>query len=333
MRITSALLLSSALAGCVAPDDPGVSTVESNSSVYQWSDDVHTGGRSGYQPGLASFGGRLHMLATNMDLVTINGVTVPYHRIEWQRFNGSSWSAPVWTNLYSDYGPALAVLNNRLVAVYHAQNQNRLVMSTSDGTNGWSTPVNAGTTLNSTTLRYAPALAVRDGVLFAAYCINDSAGDHIRIDQYASSTWSTVKTINPPDGGTCKGVSIALEPDNRFRMVFNVEWSSDIWGFYETRDSGVATSWSTPVRFSNKYTKKPPSIVYCNGTTHMLHGGYSSPSDIWWSDRENNAWIDDQKVPSQTSDGGAAVACYNGTRPIMVHNGGYDDMWWSEFLP
>lgn len=337
MRITSlALILSASLAGCVAPDDPNTSTTESNISVYQWTDDQPTGGRSGFQPGLASFGGRLHMLMTNMDLVYPSGCVsdtcrVPSHKLQWQRFNGSSWSSPVDTGQTADSGPAIGVLNNRLYAVYHANGQNRLVMTTSDGTNGWSSPVNAGTTLNSTTLRNAPAVGVRNGILFAAYCIGDSAGDHIRIDQYANSAWTTVKQFNVD--GTCKGLAMTLEPDGRFRMVYDTQLAPQMWGLYETRDSGNATSWSTPVRFTNKYTVKPPSIAYCNGYTHMIHGGFSNGSEIWWSAIENGAWIDDQKVPNQTSDNGAAVACYNGTRSIMVHNGGYDDMHWSEFGP
>lgn len=335
MRTTSlALILSASLAGCVGPGDPNTSTTESNISVYQWTDDQPTGGRSGYQPGLASFGGRLHMLMTNMDLVYPPGCSTtscayPTHKLEWQRFNGSSWSTPVATGQLADYGPAVAVLNNRLVAVYHASGQNRLVMTTSDGTNGWSAPVNAGTTLNSTTLRYAPALAVRNGVLYAAYCTGDSAGDHIRIDEYTTA-WRTVSHIDVD--GTCKGVAMTLEPDGHLRMLFNNQLGSNIWSFYEARDNGAATTWVTS-RLTNKYTVKPPSIAYCDGLTHMIHGGYSNGSEIWWSARENGAWIDDQKVPNQTSDNGAAVACYNGTRPIMVHNGGYDDMHWSEFVP
>ena len=33
----------------------------------------------------------------------------------------------------------------------------------------------------------------------------------------------------------------------------------------------------------------------------------------------------------QTSNGGAGRGCYQGTRALMVHNGGTSQLWWSEF--
>ena len=63
----------------------------------------------------------------------------------------------------------------------------------------------------------------------------------------------------------------------------------------------------------------------------MVHGGLSDPGEIWWSFRDGDTWFEDVRVPDQTSDGGAALGCFNGTRTVMVHNGGTTQLWWSEF--
>src|SRR4029079_3974687 len=88
-----------------------------------------------------------------------------------------------------------------------------------------------------------------------------------------------------------------------------------------------SSSW--PVRALTMKSKKPISIVTCSNVTHLVHGGFSNDSEIWWTERSGSHWNADVRVPNQASEGGAALGCLG--RPVMVHNGGYSQLWWSYF--
>jgi hypothetical protein len=315
MKTLTLLCVAASLAGCVS-EDIELAETESELSVWQWTDDVKIPNQaSSYQPGLASFAGRLRKIHTKA------GST----QLQISGFDTVLWSTPVNLPLYADYGPALTVLGSRLATVYHAAGQNRLLMATSiDGVN-FSIPVTAGRSLERATLRYAPSIAAKGDLLYAAYCVTDQYGNHVWIDRmYTTGVWAPVKQFDVP--GTCKHVALGVENSLTMHLVYTFETSSS-WYLAHSRMS--VDTWSTPVVGSMK-SKKPPSIVTCNGVTHLVHGGYSNPDEIWWSFLNLGAFVGDAKVPNQASSGGAALGCHANTA-YMVHNGGYSDLWWSEF--
>lgn len=310
-------LIALGVVGCAA--EPDTSSTTSDSSVWQWTDDVKLPNQSSSrQVALASFGGRLHMLHT----VALSGP------LQWSIFNGETWSAGVELPQHADGSPALTVFNNRIAAVYKPRGENRIVMMTSDG-HSWTTPVNAGSTLGTAQLISSPAIAVQSGTLYAAYCVRTSDGDKVRVD-WLSTDWSMMQEI-PTLGVSCRNVTLSTLPDGRLDLLISTEGSSS-WYMKEAIHNVGARYWAPPANLTMK-SKTPMSIVTCNGLTHLVHGGYSTPSEIWWTLRDDTGWQQDVPVPHQASTGGAALGCFQGTRPIMVHNGGYDELWWSEFMP
>jgi hypothetical protein len=329
-----------ASAGCMTPGDDGVETAteEAADSVYQWTDDVQIAGMtSPYQVGLASHGDGLHMVFTGD-----NSMLYRSH------FTGAGWSTVhAVPNQSAAYGPALADFDGKLTLVYHAKGQNRLLMSTSTDGATWSSPVTAGTSLWNYTLDYAPALAVHRGLLYAAYCENLGTTQRVQIDRFDGTTWTSAKTyaltIYPNTTNTCKHVALASLPDGRLDVTWTWEGdyrspdgssSSVDWYMVNAFAHGAGVTWdSAPSGMGGMKSKKPPSIVTCAGKTHLVHGGYSNPLEIWWTllDPATGTWNPDVRVPDQASDGGAALGCYGGTRTLMVHDGGYTPLWWSEF--
>jgi len=323
------LVLATVSAGCVL-DDPDLGTDESEISVWQWTDDVQIPEQSSqFQVGLAPLGNKLHMLAANGS----SG------ELYWSQFNGQGWTGRTPLGQYADYGPALTEHNGQLVTIYHRRGQNRLMMSTSNGET-WSTPVTAGTSLGLWSLHYAPAVVSHDGELYVAYCRHSSYyGEEVRVDRLEGTSWRYAAEFVPPYGAECKHIAMASLPDGTLNVVWTQykdnDWpTDDAWDVFEVKGSGPPMS-SWPIRIIQPaQSKKPPSMVTCDGLTHLVHGGFSNPDEIWWAAREGGPavnWTVNVKVPDQASSGGAALGCFDGTRTLMVHNGGTSQLWWSEF--
>lgn len=316
MRNTILLLL--AAAGCATDDEFATGVVEREESVEQWD---YINGMSGhgsiYQVGLASFGGRLHMISRSTNDGVFN-----HPELKWARYNGQSWSAPEkQDHLRADFGPALTVFDDKLVTIYNSFNENRLLMSTSTGQT-WSMPVTAGTSLYTAQLKYAPAAVDYRNRLYLAYCKDIGPSDQVQIDRYDGTTWTAVASIDIPSYLACKSVALASLPGPRLHLVWNVEQTgTTLWYLYEAYSSTPTQSTMTPRFIDNMRSKKPSSLVHCNGVTHLVHGGFTDPEEVWWSFRENGAWTTNVRVPGHQSVGGAQLACFNDTRPMMVHNG------------
>jgi len=335
------LILLCAATGCAMSEEPDLSTLESGLSVEQWSDGrwVDHAQRSNYQVGLASFGGRLHMLYRSDNYAgTWGSVNRPW--LKWSRFNGSSWSEPVQLDaLKADYGPSLTVWDDQLVTIYNSYSENRLLMSTSRGQE-WSTPVTAGTSLGTSRLTYAPAVVNYRNVLYVAYC-KEPAGegrDQVQVDRFNGYEWTSAATFDIALNWKCKSVTAAALPGPKFRLVWNIHdprtigGSQPSWQVYEV--SGSAVTGDMTRAWLPFHSKKPMSLVHCDGVTHLLHGGSSDPEDIRWTALEDGKWGPSLWVPGKQSYGGAQAACYNGTRPIMVHNMEDESLLrTSEFLP
>lgn len=318
-KLIASFALATALTGCVS-DDLETSTTESDLSVYGWLDDTKIPyDASSYQVGLSPLGATLHMMYTDSGS----------HLIKHGTFDGSQWGRTN-TNLQADYGPALATFNNQLYTIYHSAGQNRLLMSTSSDGTTWSAPVAAGAALDGATLRYAPGAGVMNNILFIAYCIHDATGDHVRVDQKLSSSWTTKQTYDVY--GTCKSAALGPTPDHGLRLIFNEESPDGTWYMNDVRLYGDAGTSYGPYLLTFR-SKKPSSVMTCNSVLHMVHGGNSSPEEIWWTYLGTDGrWVQDHRVPSQASNGGAQLGCFN-NRLMMVHNGGYDQLWWSEYVP
>jgi hypothetical protein len=311
--------LAGALTGCLSEDELGSS--ESDITVNGWLDDLKIPNAVGaYQVGLSQLGTKLHMMYFDSS---------PYATtLKHATFDGSTWTRTS-TNLQADYGPALTTFNNQLYTIYHGYNQDRLLMSSSSDGTTWSLPQAAGAPLSGATVRYAPAAGVMNSAMFIAYCIHDSKGDHVRVDQKLSTSWVTKQVFDVH--GTCESVALGSTPDRNLRLIY-VENYDGVAYMNDVRLAGDAGGFNGPYLLTFK-SKKPPSVTTCNGILHMVHGGNSTPGEIWWSYLGTDGkWVADKRVPNQTSDGGAQLACYNGDL-LMVHNGGYDQLWWSQYVP
>ena len=323
------LIVLCAAAGCALSEEPDLSSMESALSPEQWDDGrwVDHAQRSNYQVGLASFGGRLHMLYRTDNLSGGVWGSVNRPELKWSRFNGTSWSEPVQLDaLQADYGPSMTVWNDQLVTIYNSYGENRLLMSTSRGQE-WSTPVTAGTSLGTSKLAYAPAVVNYRNVLYVAYCREDSDRDRVQVDRFNGYEWTSAATFDVTSPWKCKSVAAAALPGPKFRLVWNYHdprtFGGHIPDWRVSEVSGSAVT-SNLVRTSlsdetGNRSKKPMSIAHCDGVTHLLHGGYGDPEDIRWQAIENGQWGPSLWVPGKQSYGGAQLACF-GTRPIMVHN-------------
>jgi hypothetical protein len=315
MRTTILFLL--AAAGCAIDEDFETNVVESEENVEQWDYiEAMPGHGSIYQVGLASFGGRLHMISRDTNTALIN----PW--LEWASYNGHTWSAPErLDHLRADYGPALTVFENELVTIYNSYSENRLLMSTSRGQE-WSSPVTAGTSLYTAKVNYAPSAVDYRGRLYLAYCKDVGPNDQVQIDRYNGSTWTAVASIDIPSYLICKSVALASLPGPKLHLVWNVEQvGTTLWYLYEAYSNAPQQSTMTPRFIDGMRSKKPSSLIHCNGLTHFVHGGFADPEEVWWSFREDGAWTTNVRIPGHQSVGGAQLACFNGTRPMMVHNG------------
>lgn len=326
LLITSLLAISS---GCLSPpdeldveldDDLETSQIESAATVYNWSDDQQISGqRSAYQVGLAQLGNRVHMM-----------YTTDYGYLYSARFDGTYWTSASQINVTAraDYGPALVNHGGQLRLVYRSRGENRLMMATSGTGTTWTAPVTAGSTLGGATILNAPAAMSHGTSFYIGYCTRTSAGDMVRIDRLDGAAWTKVAELSAVH--RCQNVTLASHSDGRFDILANVEKYDGSWYMYEWTGFGTPNSFLQRRALSMK-SKKPMSVVTCAGNTHLVHGGYSTPREIWWTVRENGQWLGDTRIPNQASEGGSSLACL-GTQTIMVHNGGYPDLWWARYV-
>lgn len=327
MRIHALALFAIAQAGCLDDEELLLSEVAAAESVWQWTDDIQisaTTPKTLVQVGLAPFGSRLHMLAT--------GTPAFSGQLHWSWFDGTSWSTRTLPQ-YAEWGPALANFGGRLVGVYHAAGQNRLLMTTSTNASTWSSPVTVGTALGTDTLLYAPALGVYGTTLLLGYCRRTASSDQIRIERLDPVTNTSTAVASYSTGGRCKHVNITPLSSNQIEIQWNEEsGSTGTWYMKRVTGTGMPSSSWLPNTMTMK-SRKPNSSVTCDGRTHFVHGGNSTPEQIWWSYRSGADWTTNVQVPNQLSGGGAALGCLNGTRAIMVHNNTFNTVWWSEFGP
>jgi hypothetical protein len=310
MRIQT-IMMAVALAGCgieTETDDIDTGETESEATVTQWASFQQiyntngSGQRSEWQVGLAGYAGRLYMVH--------NGDSNKHDL--WQTTYGPGG----WVNdskidgMYSTGGPSMTVHNGSLKMVFRSHNSNQLKLSTF-ASGRYQPPVVIGSALGTEWLYSEPSATVFGGKLYVAYCTNGAT----RVDRQDGATWTNV--LRMPMSG-CQDVELAVLPDTgQLHLVYALTS-----GFmYETKTSNGY--WWTSSQYLYKKTAQPISIVSCNGTTHMVHGGHDSPTQIYWSERRNGAWITDARVGQEASYGGAAVGCYPGpiNQTVMVHNG------------
>jgi len=334
-------LAAAALGGCVMDEAADTGNLESADSVYQWSEDVQIPNQqSDGQVALAAHGTGLYMAMYDDGTLKVS------------HFTGSGWSSAqaVPNQLEPMWSPALGDFNGKLTLVYQPKDQNRLVMQTSTDGATWTSPVTAGSSLWDHQLppwldHSSPAATVHHGNLYVAYCERSSSGlGAVRVDKYDGTAWTLSKLYYVPTGAyqqnTCQRVALASLPDGRL----DVTWSWRYWVTYPSKTidyfmshafaHGTGVTWdAAATAIDSMKTKTGISIATCNGKTHMTHGGYSTAIEIWWTELDpgSGTWYPNVRVPDQASGGGATVGCYRGTRTIMVHNGGYPQLWWSEF--
>ena len=325
-------------AGCLTDEELETSEVELEATVYAWSEDapigtsLETWPRSDYQVGLATLNDRVAMVYTGKDYLLYSA---SYGRTPFADRGGlfaiEGWSSAVKLpfSTRAGSGPALVNHGGQLVLVYHPRFENRLMMATSPNGADWTAPVTAGSTLGGAGILEAPAAVSHRGTLYIGYCTRTSAGDRVRIDRLDGASWTKLAEL-PVTNYRCAHVALASLPDGKLDILANVENAST--GTYSTFEwAGFGTPASTWLRYTlGMKSKKPISIATCGGITHLVHGGHSTPNEIWWTVREGGYWLYDTRIPDQVSDGGASLACF-GTDTIMVHNGSYDFLWWARY--
>ena len=150
--------------------------------------------------------------------------------------------------------------------------------------------------------------------------------------------------LGDPDSYECEHVALGVLPNGNLDIVFTASYpnwactGSDCWRMYEITGSGAPTSAWTSVQMTSMKSKRPPSILTCGNTAHLIHGGYSTPDAMWWSYRDATAWSDNVQMPSRYSVGGGALGCYQGNRAILAHGnantpGTNRQLLWSEYGP
>jgi len=325
MRIhIQALLVAAIASGCGIDDEATIDSIELADSVYQWEDEVVVPYRlTSHQVGLAELGSHLYMSYKDNDSTAIKVA----------RFDGTSWAGLANTSQTSKYGPALTVFRGLLTSVYHQADETRLMMSQSTTGTFWSTPVTAGTSLGTSWVHNAPAVTVSNDRLYVGYCKGKTSGGlisySVHLDRYDGATWTSI--ADWPVGGTCKGIAMTRFPDGQFVVVYNRELNGN-WAMFEIRGVGTPSS-SWPITSLPMTSRKPPSLVVCNGRRHLVHGdGGGDGEPIWWSVFEDDAWQDDVRVPNQVSSGGATLGCL-GTREFLIHNDSGTQIYSSEWGP
>jgi hypothetical protein len=344
------------LAGCL--DDPGMEDPElgelESASTLGWSDDAQIPNQqSARQVGLAYFGSRLHMLH--------NGSAYP-NEVWWSRFDGTSWSSNIKiTNLSADGTPALAAWNGRLYTAFKKPGANTIVVSSSSSGATWTTPVTAAPTTSGSnangsytlTPKRAPSLAVHNNRLYLAHCMHIHSTfsngdthdtDAVELWRYDSGTWTRVgpRTLMF-DAFECTGVSLAsyggdlhVLYNERFHdwLLYNERFHDWLSDFTYLNEKAFDPDNYTGVEsvYTDMQSRRPPSVAVCGSYAYLVHSGDDSPSDIWATRRAvtSTDWPADTRLTNQTSDDGATVGCF-GTRPIMVHNGGTNQLWWAHY--
>ena len=318
--LASTLLLVGGLAACVDDPDAPLGDTADALSVWQWPDDTAiTGKDSTRQVAMAQLGTRLHMIYTTYDSSTST-------QLKWTRWAGTSWSVPVSVGLATDSRPALATYNDRLHLVFKPVGQGRLMMAVGDSST-FGAPVTVGRSLGS----YVPSmphLLAYGGKLYLSYCATSGSGSVVNVDRYDGTSWTTLlqQTVATNDQYRCASALMAPTPDTgEVELIYSVVESGTNTFYYSAvwrrrlvigRSSTIIYS---PEPLPMK-SRKPLSVVTCNGATHLVHGGYSTETEIWWSFREGGDWVTDAKVPDQWSGAGAALGCYDDTQTLMVHN-------------
>jgi hypothetical protein len=321
--ILSPLLLAcaAALGGCVdAGPDPELGELQSELSVWQWPDDTAIASKtSTRQVAMAPFDGRLHMAYTKYDSTTSTELMTT-------RWNGSNWSTALTTGVYTDSRPALATLGTQLHLFYKPAGQGRLMMMVNPGNGVWTSPVTVGRSLGGY-VPSAPHALEYGGKLYLTYCASNGTSSVVNVDRYDGTSWTAFRQLTATTNSAylCQSALMAAMPDTgEVEIIYNVidnNWST---GRYSSvaRQRGVIGR-STTVWYAGEVlpmkSYKPLSVVTCDGVTHLVHGGYSTITEIWWSYRENGDWVTDAEVPNQWSGAGAALGCY-GTQTLMVHN-------------
>ena len=316
---------------CVAEETLETSETESNLSVWSWSDDAQIPNQSSArQVGLAWFGDQLFMVH--------NGSSTP-SELWWSKRDESNKQWLTNARIPSqraEGGPALVVHQNQLRMIYRVATQNKLAMSTFNPANGaWSFPVDAGTTVGTNRrVDSAPSAVVVNDRLHVAYCERENGKDRVRVEVLDGQQWRSTATFEEFSFSPCRHVALG-SAGNRLHLVWTTTYpdsvGQDLW-FMSGADADAATAtptWGAKYNLAFKSTK-PPSLTTCGGNVHMVHGGFSSPNEIWWTYRVGNTWAADARIPNQASHGGAALVCANG-RTTMVHNGGNDQLWFAEF--
>lgn len=325
-RMKKSILLCMFLFGC-GVDETAVGEAE-GALTGSWSSDTQVPSQwSSYAVGLATYNGRLQMVYTGTD----------GNQIWSTSFNGSSWSSPYSLGHAAQYNPALTVFQNRLALVYHPTNTNHLVMQTSSDGHAWTSPVNANSALGLASVENAPAATVYQGSLYVAYCKDlGTGGDRVHLDRTTDGVnWTSAADFSLY--GTCQHVAIGTRPDGRFDLIYDTSYPDpsnpnfEQYAMFEALSSspsgGTWVTTTLPMK-----SKKQPSFVTCGGITHLLHGGFSTEDEVWWSELQSNGtWATNLKLATH-SDGGAAVGCL-GTTSYMVHNGGTTQLWYAQFYP
>lgn len=328
LPFTLALGVTAAI-GCTDPAE--LDEVASEASVYQWPDDVAlTSDRfdSTRQVALAPFGGRLHMVHTDYSSSTSTALM-------WSRRNGQTWSSDTALGRSSDSRPALTPFGDRLYLFFKPVGERRLMMMSTSGSL-WNSPVTVGRSLGAYTPTMPSAMTYGDK-LYLSYCASDGTSSYVYVDRYDGTTWSAYRSVlvSAIPGYVCGSALMAPMPDTgEIELIFN-RLGTSAGEIYRQRGTiGRSTSvWYSTERLPMR-SYKPLSVVTCAGLTHLVHGGASSPTEIYWSFREGDDWTAEQRVPNQWSGAGATLGCLADTTTVMIHNvSGGVDLMQSDFGP
>lgn len=312
-------LLSIAVAACVEDGaDPELGDAVDELSVSQWPDDeAIPDKRSGGVVALTPWNGELHMVYTDPS-------STYALELWWARWDGTRWSPSLATGRFTGGRPALATFDGRLIMVYQSTADRRIMM-TSTTSQTWSTPVEAGRSLaiGGYTARGTSLLAY-GGKLYLTYCADNGSSKYVNVDRFDGTSWTAYRQIpvSYRSDVWCEGATMVAMPDTGgVEILWSTRGSGSTGQVFRQRGTigRSASVWYSTEALPMK-SAGPVSVVTCNGATHLVHRGWSTATELWWSYRDGGDWVPDTRIPNQWSDSGATLGCLAGTYPLMVHN-------------
>jgi hypothetical protein len=159
----------------------------------------------------------------------------------------------------------------------------------------------------------APALAVYDGLLYAAWQ-GQSSPYHIWYSTYNGATWSPQVEVPHALTNTYTGPTLAVYDGDLY-----LAWQGQSSPYHIWYASFNGTSWSNQAEVPDALVNASSAVGMAayDGDLYLAWTGQSSPYQLWYSAFNGTSWAPQAKIPSATSSG----AFYYADTPLVSYGG------------